>query len=157
MSSWFSWEVNPRDDPLSPAYVPWYKRSGEGGSDSLPMGSFRVVTLQSGIAKRRMNAAKKKRPKDYSSDSSASAKSTDGHTEGRIYKSPSGASSQYFVYHKGKKITFGDPSMPNRQDNDGARKNFRARHGCNEKKDKSKAGYWAYAHATQILLIMCSV
>ena len=98
--------------------------------------------LKSTIAKHNAEFAKKKRPKDYSSDSSASAVSTDGKTEGRIYKMPAGSAKDYYVYWKGKKITFGDSSMKNRNNNDGARENFMARHNCSEKKDKSKAGYW---------------
>ena len=76
------------------------------------------------------------------SDSSASEKETEGHSEGRIYRAQ-GSSKEYYVYHKGKKINFGDPSMKNRNNDDGARANFMARHNCAEKKDKSKAGYWA--------------
>ena len=48
----------------------------------------------------------------------------------------------YYVYWKGKKISFGDASMPNRNHNDKARANFNSRHNCAEKHDKSKAGYW---------------
>jgi hypothetical protein len=33
--------------------------------------------------------------------------------------------------------------MPNRNHNDKARANFNARHNCDSKHDKSKAGYWA--------------
>lgn len=33
--------------------------------------------------------------------------------------------------------------MENKQDDDGARANFKARHGCEDKGDRSKAGYWA--------------
>ncbi len=62
--------------------------------------------------------------------------------EGRIYRARDGKH-DYVVHWKGKKITFGDASMPNRNHNDKARENFNARHNCAEKKDKSKAGYWA--------------
>ena len=48
----------------------------------------------------------KRRPKDYSSDSSASERETDKHTEGRIYRAPSGSGKDYYVYYKGKKISF---------------------------------------------------
>tara|TARA_Y100000591_G_scaffold279148_1_gene257557 strand:- start:467 stop:700 length:234 start_codon:yes stop_codon:yes gene_type:complete len=56
---------------------------------------------------------------------------------------PQGSTKEFYVYHDGKKITFGDPSMPNRNDDDERRANFNARHKCSEKKDRSKAGYWA--------------
>lgn len=44
---------------------------------------------------------------------------------------------------KEKTIHYGDSSMKDRSDNPEARKNFRARHNCSDKKDKMKAGYWA--------------
>jgi hypothetical protein len=42
-----------------------------------------------------------------------------------------------------KRITFGDPNLKTRAGNAQARKNFRARHNCKSKKDKTSAGYWA--------------
>ncbi len=44
---------------------------------------------------------------------------------------------------KEKLVRYGDASMPNRPDEPGRRANFRARHNCDEKKDKFSAGYWA--------------
>ena len=41
------------------------------------------------------------------------------------------------------KVTFGDPNMEIRRDNPKAKKSFRARHKCSEKKDKTTAGYWS--------------
>ena len=38
---------------------------------------------------------------------------------------------------------FGDPNLRVRNNNPGARKSFRARHKCDQKHDKTKAGYWA--------------
>jgi hypothetical protein len=42
-------------------------------------------------------------------------------------------------------IHFGDSSMSDytQHHNEKRRKNFHARHNCSEKKDKTKAGYWA--------------
>lgn len=98
-------------------------------------------------------AAKRKRTKDYSSDSSGTERETgDGHVENRIYRAK-GESYDYFVFHKGKKITFGDSSMPNRNHNDKARENFNSRHSCDTKKDKSKAGYWACRCASEAYVI----
>ena len=122
--------------------VPWYQNERQAVPASTPFGVMRRVSgpMKSAIRKHNETfAMKKKRPKDYSSDSSASAKSTaDGKTEGRIYRMPSGSSKDYYVYWKGKKISFGDSSMRNRNNNDAARANFMARHNCAEKKDKSK-------------------
>jgi hypothetical protein len=42
-----------------------------------------------------------------------------------------------------KYVTFGDPNMEIRKDNAAARKSFRARHKCDEKKSKLTAGYWS--------------
>ena len=42
-----------------------------------------------------------------------------------------------------KIVRFGDPNLRVRNNNPGARKSFRARHKCDQKKDKTKAGYWA--------------
>lgn len=95
-----------------------------------------------GIVKKVLvECAAKKRKKYYTSDSSG--KESDDPAEGVIRRMPKGSSKEFYVYYKGRKITFGDPSMPNRNNNDEARKNFNARHSCEDKKDKTKAGYWA--------------
>jgi hypothetical protein len=68
-----------------------------------------------------------------------------------------GGSKKYIVYVKNsstgniKKIQFGDPGLSAKVSNPKARKSFAARHRCSEKKDRTKAGYWAcrinrYAH-----------
>ena len=41
------------------------------------------------------------------------------------------------------KVNFGDPNMEIKRDNPDNRKNFRARHNCADKKDKTSAGYWS--------------
>jgi hypothetical protein len=119
--------------------APWY-----ASSRSTPAATAGVEPT----IRKRHNFAKRK--KYYSSDSSASEKETEGHKEGVIHRLPKGSSKEYYVYHAGKKITFGDPSMANHNNDDGRRANFNARHNCAEKKDRSKAGYWAcrYVHAT---------
>ena len=42
-----------------------------------------------------------------------------------------------------KKVNFGDKNMEIKRDNPARRKNFRARHNCSDKKDRTKAGYWS--------------
>jgi hypothetical protein len=42
-----------------------------------------------------------------------------------------------------KIIRFGDQHMKIRKNEPGRRKNFRARHSCDEKKSKLSAGYWS--------------
>lgn len=44
---------------------------------------------------------------------------------------------------KAKKVTFGDKNMEIKRDDPDARRSFRARHKCDQKKDKKKAGYWS--------------
>ena len=60
----------------------------------------------------------------------------------------SGGSKKFAVYVKSpsgnvKIVRFGDPTLRVRNNNPGARKSFRARHKCDQKTDKTKAGYWA--------------
>lgn len=62
-----------------------------------------------------------------------------------------GGGKKYFVYVKNpstkkiKKISFGDVKggLTAKVSNPEARKNFASRHNCKDKKDKTKAGYWA--------------
>ena len=62
-----------------------------------------------------------------------------------------GGGKKYFVYVKNpstkkiKKISFGDVKggLTAKVSNPKARKNFASRHNCKDKKDKTKAGYWA--------------
>lgn len=42
-----------------------------------------------------------------------------------------------------KKVTFGDPNLKIRNNNKAAAKSFRARHKCDQKKDRTTPGYWS--------------
>ena len=42
-----------------------------------------------------------------------------------------------------KKVNFGQKGMVIKKDNPARRKSFRARHKCDQKKDKTTAGYWS--------------
>jgi len=42
-----------------------------------------------------------------------------------------------------KKVTFGDPNLRIKNSSKSRAKSFRARHKCDQKKDKTKAGYWS--------------
>lgn len=42
-----------------------------------------------------------------------------------------------------KKVTFGDPNLKIKNSNKKAAKSFRARHKCDQKKDRTTAGYWS--------------
>jgi hypothetical protein len=67
-----------------------------------------------------------------------------------------GGSKKFYVYVKNKKgnvikVQFGIQGMKSRVSDPEARRSFAARHKCKEKKDRTKAGYWAcrinrYAH-----------
>ena len=64
------------------------------------------------------------------------------------FRLPTGSKKKFGVYVKNDKgnvikVTFGDPNMEIKRDDPGRRKNFRARHNCDDKKDKTKAGYWS--------------
>ena len=55
---------------------------------------------------------------------------------------------KYKVYVKNAKgnvvkVEFGDPNMEIKRDDPARRKAFRARHNCDQKKDKTTAGYWS--------------
>lgn len=60
----------------------------------------------------------------------------------------SGGPKKFAVYVKNDKgnvvkVTFGDPNLRVRNNDPAARKSFRARHKCDQKKDRTKAGYWS--------------
>jgi len=68
-------------------------------------------------------------------------------TLNKPFRTPDGPK-KFAVYVKNDKgnvvrVNFGDKSMEIRRDDPERRKNFRARHNCSEKKDKTKAGYWS--------------
>jgi hypothetical protein len=44
---------------------------------------------------------------------------------------------------KVKKVMFGDPNMTIKKNNKGRRKNFRARHNCDNPGPKTSAKYWS--------------
>jgi cation transport regulator ChaB len=63
------------------------------------------------------------------------------------FRLPEGSSKKFGVYVKSgdgvKKVTFGDPNMEIRRDDDKARANFRSRHSCDTATDKTSARYWS--------------
>lgn len=63
------------------------------------------------------------------------------------FRTPKGPKkfSVYVKNNKGNvvKVNFGDPDMEIKRDDPERRKSFRARHKCDQKKDKTKAGYWS--------------
>ncbi len=66
---------------------------------------------------------------------------------GKPFRTPGGPK-KFAVYVKSKnggvkKVTFGDPKLKVRNRNKGAAKSFRARHRCDQKKDRTTAGYWS--------------
>jgi hypothetical protein len=63
------------------------------------------------------------------------------------FRTPGGPK-KFAVYVKSpggniKKVTFGDPNLKIKNKNKGAAKSFRARHKCDQKKDRTTAGYWS--------------
>lgn len=66
---------------------------------------------------------------------------------GKPFRTP-GEKKKFAVYVIGpngrvKKVRFGDPKLTVKNNNPARAKSFRARHKCSEKKDRTKAGYWA--------------
>ena len=66
---------------------------------------------------------------------------------GKPFRTPGGPK-KFAVYVKSpgggvKKVTFGDPNLKVRNRNKAAAKSFRARHRCDQKKDRTTAGYWS--------------
>ena len=60
----------------------------------------------------------------------------------------SGGPKKFAVYVKSKsggvkKVSFGDPGLKVKNANKKAAKSFRARHKCDQKKDRTTAGYWS--------------
>jgi hypothetical protein len=66
-----------------------------------------------------------------------------------LNKPKTGGPKKWYVYVKNpstgkiKKVSYGSPDMSANWNDTGARKSFEARHRCDKKKDKTKAGYWA--------------
>ncbi len=66
---------------------------------------------------------------------------------GSPFRTPGGPK-KFAVYVKRKtggvkKVTFGDPNLKVKNANKKAAKSFRARHKCDQKKDRTTAGYWS--------------
>ena len=63
----------------------------------------------------------------------------------RTSENPNKKFKVYVKNAKGKVVVvrFGDPNMSIKRDDPGRRKNFRARHNCDDKKDKTTPGYWS--------------
>lgn len=68
--------------------------------------------------------------------------------EVELNKPKRGGSKKFYVYVKNDKgnvvkVSFGDPDLSVKYNDEGARKSFVARHKCSEKTDKTKPGYWS--------------
>jgi hypothetical protein len=66
---------------------------------------------------------------------------------GSPFRTPGGPK-KFAVYVRSKtggvkKVTFGDPNLKIKNANKKAAKSFRARHKCDQKKDRTTAGYWS--------------
>jgi len=66
----------------------------------------------------------------------------------QLNKPKRGGSKKFYVYVKNKKgnvqkVSFGDTGLSVKFKQKGARASFAARHKCDTKKDKTKAGYWS--------------
>jgi hypothetical protein len=92
-----------------------------------------------------INMGSKIKSKNLTSLSEAEYKGKDV----ELNKPKSGGSKKWYVYvrnpktGKVKKVSYGSPVMTAKWNDPEARKSFAARHQCEKKKDKTKAGYWA--------------
>jgi hypothetical protein len=80
-------------------------------------------------------------------EESDSAKN-EGKSLNKPFRLPSGSNKKFGVYVKNDKgnivvVKFGDSNMEIKRDDPERRKNFRARHNCDQAKDKTKAAYWS--------------
>lgn len=74
--------------------------------------------------------------------------SKESRTLNKPFRLPSGSKKKFGVYVKNDKgntviVKFGDPNMEIRRDDPERRKNFRARHGCDNPGPKWSAKYWS--------------
>ena len=74
-------------------------------------------------------------------------KAKEGKTLNKPFRTPKGPK-KFSVYVKNEKgnvvkVNFGDPNMEIKRDDPGRRKNFRARHNCDNPGPKTKARYWS--------------
>lgn len=89
------------------------------------------------------------KPKDWSMKESIVSEAEYQGRQVQLGKPSAGDVKKYKVYVRDpksgniKKVNFGDPNMEIKRDNPERRKNFRARHNCSQKKDRTKAGYWS--------------
>lgn len=94
--------------------------------------------LQEGKRKKRRKKRKKKKSGSYYKGKKV-----------RLNKPKRGGSKKFYVYVRNpktgnvKKISFGAKGMTTGLRDPDRRKSFKARHNCEDKKDKTKAGYWA--------------
>lgn len=78
----------------------------------------------------------------------AEATDKDSRKLNKPFRLPSGSTKKFGVVVVNKKgnrvlVKFGDPNMEIKRDDPEARKNFRARHGCDNATDKTTPRYWA--------------
>ena len=64
------------------------------------------------------------------------------------FRLPKGSKKKFGVYVKNDKgnvimVKYGDPNLSIKRDDPERLKNFRARHNCDQKKDKTTPGYWS--------------
>jgi len=104
------------------------------------------------IAKGRANALAKTTPSYQAKLKKNKVMASEAEYQGKdveLNKPKRGGSKKYYVYVKNpktgnvKKISFGDPGLKTKSGNKSRAKSFAARHNCEKKNDKMKAGYWA--------------
>ena len=84
---------------------------------------------------------------EYVDEESWAAEANKGKKLNKPFRTPGGPK-KFSVYVKNEKgnvvkVNFGDPNMEIKRDDPNRRKNFRARHNCENPGPKTKARYWS--------------
>jgi hypothetical protein len=119
--------------------------------DTYAPGDARVPKALGAVQTRKGSTGKKKKKKKKEEDEESYDEDAERVDKDRMKcNSPrrtSGGSKKFVVKAckdgKEKVVRFGDPNMKIKKSNPKRRKSFRARHKCDQKKDKFSAGYWS--------------
>jgi hypothetical protein len=116
-------------------------------SDWYAPGDARNPTPDGKVQVRKKKKKKKKKEEDEESYDEDAEKVDKDRMKCNSPRRTSGGSKKFVVKAckdgKEKIVRFGDPNMKIKKSNPKRRKSFRARHKCDQKKDKFSAGYWS--------------
>ena len=131
-----------KDFTFDPVTQIFKSADGEQAHISTPLGKELRRKRANALARTTPSAQAKRKAKVMASEAEYQGKDVE------LNKPKRGGSKKYYVYVKSKKgnvkkISFGDTGMKTKSGNKARAKSFAARHNCEKKNDKTKAGYWA--------------